>query len=76
MRLSEALDAAKQQKQHINHFSEYANSYVFSFDDGIESYGGDSPIVVPKNGGPCVSFVHAPTDTDYLDGGIVAEGAV
>lgn len=76
MDMQAALAKAREQKPRVNHYTEYRNSFVFDYDEGIEMDGGDSPIVVPKNGGECTYFLFALTNTDYLDGDIIAEGMI
>lgn len=47
----EALAIAREKKEKINHCVEYSNAYMFSYDTGADSDGGDAPIVVMKEDG-------------------------
>lgn len=52
----EALAVAKKQKGRINHCVEYTNAYMFSWDTGEDTDGGESPIVVMKETGETMSM--------------------
>ena len=53
----EALAVAKEQKNKINYCTEYSNAYAFGYHAGSDvSKGGDSPIVVMKEGGQTLNF--------------------
>lgn len=52
----QALAIARKKKDKINHCVEYSNAYMFEYDSGIETDGGESPIVVMKAGGQTMGF--------------------
>lgn len=52
----QALAIAKAKKEKINHCAEYSNAFVFDFNSGIETDGGESPIVVMKADGQTMGF--------------------
>lgn len=76
MNLDEAYEKAKQEKQDINHFAEYKEAYVFSFDPGYPTKGGDMPIVVPKDGTRCINFLYAIQETDMDFNELLDEGTI
>lgn len=53
----QALDIAKSKKSKINYCTEYNNAYVFSYDTGEKTVGGESPIVVMKETGETLNFI-------------------
>lgn len=53
----QALDIARSKKSKINYCTEYNNAYVFSYDAGEHSKGGDSPIVIMKDTGEALDFI-------------------
>lgn len=53
----EALALARSKKSKINCGSEYNNAYVFSYDSGERTVGGDSPIVIMKDTGEALNFM-------------------
>lgn len=76
MKLKEAYEKAIQEKSNINHYVEYKKSYVFSYDDGNLRRGGDSPIVVPKDGSESLNMAYAVFGTDLIDENPLSEGAI
>lgn len=52
----ECLAIARKEKQRVNHCVEYSNAYMFSWDTGEESDGGDTPIVVMKETGETMNM--------------------
>lgn len=66
--LKEALAIAKSKKGRINHCVEYTNAYMFSWDTGEETDGGDAPIVVMKETGETMNmsaYIWTP-DKEYV----------
>lgn len=57
MAYAQALDIARSKKAKINYCTEYNNAYVFSYDTGEQSKGGDSPIVIMKDTGEALNFI-------------------
>ena len=57
MTYAQALDIARSKKAKINYCTEYNNAYVFSYDTGEHSKGGDSPIVIMKDTGEVLNFI-------------------
>lgn len=53
----EALAIARGKKSKINYGEEYNNAYVFGYDSGERTVGGDSPIVVMKETGETLNFI-------------------
>ena len=53
----QALAIARGKKARINYCTEYNNAYVFSYDTGEHSKGGDSPIVIMKDTGAALNFI-------------------
>ena len=51
-----ALEIARGAKKRVNHCVEYTNAYMFSYDTGEETIGGDSPVVVMKNDGSTMNM--------------------
>lgn len=77
MNLQEAYEKAKKEMPDINHYTESEKAFTFNWDDGQRHRGGDSmPIVVPKDGSPCLNMLYALQETDLLDGDIIAEGSI
>ena len=70
----EALNIAKDNKEIINHFTEYNDSYVFS-DASDKSFGGTSPVVIDKNSGKALMYVWA-IGEGLLDGEVIKEGSI
>ncbi len=76
MNLQEALAKARMEKQNINYFTESEKAFTFSYNTGVPMRGGDSPIVVPKDGTDCLNILYALQETDYLKGDIINEGFI
>lgn len=57
MDYAQALAIARGKKATINYCTEYNNAYVFSYDTGEHSKGGDSPIVIMKDTGAALNFI-------------------
>lgn len=57
MDYAQALAIARSKKARINYCTEYNNAYVFSYDTGEHSKGGDSPIVIMKDTGAALNFI-------------------
>lgn len=53
----EALIIANSKKSKINHCTEYFDAYSFEYDDGTESFGGDSPVVIQKDSGEAINMI-------------------
>lgn len=80
MDVNEIVGMAKEHCDLVNHYAEYQNSYVFSYDDGTdrETFGGyGAPMIVPKDGSGCYAFLYGITqDRSLLAGGILREGSI
>lgn len=77
----EALRIAKDKYPHpINHYEEYAEYFVFEYDDGIERVGGTkSPIVIRKSDGAALNYapIFFNMDADAEDPGEpINEGSI
>lgn len=76
MDFQEALRRAKAEKFEADYFIEFENAYAFSIKANERMRGGDSPVVVPKDGTQCLNVLYALQETSYLDGDVIREGCL
>lgn len=69
----EALDIAREQWSEVDYFTEHPGAFVFSAKNNFE-FGGNSPVVVLKQGGRCINYVDFELDADDLI--VVREGCL
>lgn len=61
----EALKKAKEKKSQINRCQEYENAFVFSYDSGTDSEGGEVPIAIIKESGEALNFIVYATQYEH-----------
>lgn len=76
MNFTEAAEKARAEKPEADYYVEFENAYSFFVKAEERSKGGDSPIVVPKDGTECLNILYALQETVCLDGDPIKEGFI